>query len=129
MAKNFWFSADVDTGDVVAKTEIKSDGTVRRYDYTKPDDITSGHGDKAYSNYEEFVKDNPSYSRDKDDPRSINRRWHGNGYDLNMDTLDTLQLENLKQLLDWTKTSYLHTSEELLAKNVMTTSKKLVLKK
>ena len=32
MAKNYWFSADEDTGDVVAKTEIKSDGSVRRYE-------------------------------------------------------------------------------------------------
>ena len=125
MAKSFWFSADDETGEVVAKTEIKDDGTVRRYEYTKPDDIKAGHDDKAYDSYEDFLNDNPSYERDKDDPKSINRRWYGNGYDLTLAALDGLALEELKKLLEFSSENYVHTSEEMLVRD---TYKQLVLK-
>lgn len=125
MAKNYWFSADEDTGEVVAKTEIKEDGTVRRYEYTKPDDIKAGHGDKAYDSYKDFENDNPSFERDKNDSDSINRRWYGNGYDLALETLKSLSLEELQELLDLTDDNYIHTSEEMFVRG---THKQLVLK-
>lgn len=125
MAKNFWFSADQDTGDVVAKTEIKDDGKVRRYEYTDPDNIKAGHGDNAYDSYEDFENDNPSYVRDKNDPASINRRWHGNGYDLALEVLNNLSLEELQELLEISSEDYVHTSEEMFVRG---THKQLVLK-
>ena len=117
MAKNYWFSADEDTGDVVAKTEIKDDGKVRRYEYTKPDNIKAGHGDTSYPSYKDFEDDNPDWERDKNDPKSINRRWYGNGYDL--------ALEVLQELLEISSENYFHTSEEMF---VSGTHKQLVLK-
>ena len=93
MGKTGWFSAD-DDGKVVAKTEIRDDGSVHRYDYTKPDDIEAGHGHKKWNDLDSYLHDDehPDKTfREKDDPKSINRRWHGNGYDLNMHTLDKLQ--------------------------------------
>ena len=73
MSNNFWFSADVDTGDVVAKTEIQTDGTVNRYEYTQPDNIKEGHGDTVYNSYRDFENDNPNreVSRDKDADESM----------------------------------------------------------
>ena len=68
-----WFSCDVDTGEVVAKTEINDDGSVNRYEYTVPDNIKEGHGDKSYESYEDFINDNPSFERDKNDEESIYR--------------------------------------------------------
>ena len=79
-----WFSCDVDTGEVVAKTEINEDGSVNRYEYTVPDNIKEGHGDKYYESYEDFINDNPSFERDKKDEESIYRYWAGNGFDLGM---------------------------------------------
>ena len=125
MAKNYWFSADEDTGDVVAKTEIKSDGKVRRYEYTKPDNIKAGHGDTSYQSYKDFEDDNPDWGRDKNDPKSVNRRWYGNGYDLALEVLSNLSLEELQELLEASSENYVHTSEEMVVRG---THKQLVLK-
>lgn len=125
MAKNSWFSADVNTGDVVAKTEIKADGTVRRYPYTVPDKIKEGHGDEAYDSLDDFMKGQPSFKRDKDDPDSINRRWYGQGYNLALEVLNNLSIEELQELLDLTSENYIHTSEEMFVRE---THKQLVLK-
>lgn len=127
MSNNYWFSADVDTGEVVAKTEIKGDGSIRRYEYTKPDDITAGHGDKSYDSYEDFENDNPSYIREKDDSLSINRRWYGNGYDLTLETLNNEALEEVQELLMTSSKYYDYTFEEMLVSN-MHKHKQLVLK-
>ena len=110
-----WFSCDDETGKVVAKTDMKKDGTVRRYDYTEPDDISKGHGDKKYDNMEQFLKNNPSFVRDKNDPKSINRRWHGNGYDLGISELENLSLEELYSL----KTAFIHSTAELMLDEMM----------
>lgn len=75
-----YFSYDIETGDVVAKTVIHEDGSVNRYEYTVPDDIKGGHGDTWYDSYQDFVNDEPAGSRDKDDSESINRSWYGNGH-------------------------------------------------
>lgn len=120
-----WFSADVNTGEVVAKTDMKSDGSVRRYDYTVPDQIDKGHGDKKYDNLDDFLNDNPSYTRDKNAKKSINRRWKGPGYDLALDVLNNLSLEEWQELLSLTDESYIHTSDEMFIKG---TQKQLILK-
>ena len=39
VAKFGWFSANED-GEVVAKTDVRDDGTVHRYEYTREDDVT-----------------------------------------------------------------------------------------
>lgn len=125
MVKNYCFSADVDTGEVVAKTEIKPDGTVRRYPYTVPDKIKEGHGDEEYDSLDDFIKGNPSFKRDKDDPKSIKRRWYGQGYDLALELLSNLSIEELQKLLDITSENYIHTSEEMFVRG---THKQLILK-
>lgn len=94
MGKWGWFSAN-EEGEVVAKTEVKDDGTVHRYDYTVPDQIQYGHGHTEYENMEEFIKDNPRYVRSKNDPRSYNRSWKGNGYDLDLSLIEGLSAEEL----------------------------------
>ena len=116
--KTTWFSYDIDTGDVVAKTEIKEDGTVRRYEYTEPDNIKAGHGDKWYDNLDKFMKDEPTGERDKNDPASINRPWFGNGFDLG--------INNINQIYDCYNLDYnIYTSFDLLENNC----KKLTLKR
>ena len=120
-----WFSADVDTGEIIAKTDIKEDGTIRRYEYTVPDKIKEGHGDKKYDSLEDFIKDNPSFDRDKNDPDSIKRRWYGPGYNLTLDALNNLSLDELQELLSLTDESYIHTSDEMFVKG---TQKQLILK-
>ena len=90
MSKTSYFSYDIDTGDVVAKTDIQNDGTVNRYTYTEPDNIRIGHGDAWYNTVEDFMNDNPSGSRDKDDPASIGRDWKGNGHIFNTSNLDEI---------------------------------------
>lgn len=102
MANNFWFSCDNDTGEVVAKTEIKDDGTVRRYEYTEADNIKGGHGDKKYDDLKSFMNDKPSWGREKDAPKSINRRWYGNGHKFNFSKLIDEILES--ESLGYTKT-------------------------
>lgn len=93
MSKTSFFSYDIDTGDVVAKTDIQNDGTVNRYTYTVPDNIKEGHGDTWYGSVTDFMNDNPIDSRDKNDPRSIGRDWKGNGY-----TFDVLNISNESNL-------------------------------
>lgn len=107
MSKCSWFSANED-GEVVAKTDIKDDGTVRRYDYTVPDDIKQGHGDTWYESVENFLEDKPTGSRSKDAPDSIKRRWYGNGFNLTLDELKTLREELIGRQL--------HTAKELMLK-------------
>lgn len=92
-----WFSANED-GEVVAKTDVQDDGTVNRYDYTVPDHIEEGHGDKWYKNMDDFMDDKPLGSRDKNDPSSINRSWKGPGYDLDISIIDGLSVEELNYL-------------------------------
>lgn len=90
-----WFSSDVDTGDVVAKTIINGNGTVNRYEYTKSDNIKEGHGHKWYDSVDDFMNDNPSGSRDKNSEDSVYRYWSGNGYDLGLQKIE----ENAKKLI------------------------------
>ena len=89
MSKFGWFSCDEDTGEVVAKTDVQEDGTVNRYDYTVPDKIKEGHGDKWYKDMDKFLEDEPSGSRDKDDEESKDRPWYGNGYDLGLSKVES----------------------------------------
>ena len=89
-----WFSCDEETGDVVAKTDVHKDGTINRYEYTKPDDIKAGHGDKWYDDMKSFIEDKPSGERDKDAEDSKNRRWSGNGFDLGLSKIES----NIKKL-------------------------------
>lgn len=103
-----WFSANED-GEVVAKTDVKGNGEVHRYTYTKEDDISKGHGHAIYESMEDFVADeDPEWERDKDSPKSINRRRHGEGYNM--------ILEELKLLKECIISSELHTSNELILK-------------
>lgn len=126
MAKNSWFSADVDTGKVVAKTEIKPGGKVERYPYTKPDDIKEGHGHQVWQKTEDFLKGKkPDWERGKDDPKSAGRDWRGPGYDLALEVLSNLSIEELQELLDITSENYIHTSEEMFVRG---THKQLILK-
>ena len=126
MGKWGWFSADQDTGEVVAKTEVDDNGSVNRYPYTKPDDIKAGHGHEHYANMQDFINGKTDRkARDKDDPESINRSWKGNGYDLALETLNNLSLEELQQLLTFINESYIHTNEDMLVKSV---HKRLILK-
>lgn len=101
-----WFVADEDD-KVIAKVDVHSDGKVHEYRYTEPDHIEKGHGDIRYDSMEDFLNDNPSRVRDKDDPDSIDRRWEGNGYNI--------IAENLKEL-----------KEELLSSKCLTSSKLLL---
>ena len=103
-----WFSANED-GEVVAKTDVQSNGAVNRYEYTVPDHIEKGHGDIRYDSMEDFLNDNPSRVRDKDDPDSIDRRWEGNGY--------SMTLDDLKRLKEKILFSKYYTSSRLLLKN------------
>ena len=102
-----WFSANED-GEVVAKTDVQKNGAVNRYEYTEPDHIEKGHGDIRYDSMEDFLNDNPSRVRDKDDPDSIDRRWEGNGYNI--------IVENLKELKEELLSSKCSTSSKLLLK-------------
>lgn len=63
--------------------------------------------------------------RDKNDSESINRRWRGPGYDLTLEVLSNLSLEELQELLEASSENYVHTSEEMVVKG---THKQLVLK-
>lgn len=75
-----WFSADIDTGKVIAKTEERSDRTVHRYPYTEEDDTKAGHGHASYKNMNNFMKDKKAREpRDKNHPDSIGADWYGNG--------------------------------------------------
>lgn len=90
-----WFSANED-GKVVAKTDVHGDGRVHRYPYTKEDDISKGHGHEIFNDMQDFIDDKKSEdSRDKDDIRSKDRHWRGNGYNFTKDGLITLKEELL----------------------------------
>jgi len=81
MVKTYWFSAD-SRGRAVAKTEIHSDGTVHRFEYTVPDRIHEGHGHQKYNSIQEFIRKHPDeadWERRVDHPDSINRKWKGQG--------------------------------------------------
>lgn len=41
-------------------------------------------------NLENFMNDKPSWEREKDAPKSINRRWHGNGHSFNCELIDEI---------------------------------------
>lgn len=132
MNKASWFSADIESGDVVAKTDIKDDGTVRRYEYTEPGNIRAGHGDKSYKSYEDFLDDHPDYIRDKDDPESINRRWFGNGYDLGINDLLELTSDELRNIMQSSINNYVHSTVDLMIEEIeleKKTAKQLILKK
>lgn len=127
MGKWGWFSSD-DDGNVIAKTEVQSDGSVDRYDYTKADDISAGHGHKKWKSMDSYLHDDEHPDRkfrDKNDPESINRRWRGPGYDLALEMLNDLSLEELQELLELSSENYVHTSEEMFVRG---THKQLVLK-
>ena len=56
----------------------------------------------------DFLDDNPSRVRDKDDPDSIDRRWEGNGY--------SMTTHDLKRLKEKILSSKYYTSSKLLLK-------------
>jgi hypothetical protein len=107
MSSCSWFSAN-ENGEVVSKTDIHDNGEIHKYPYTKEDDITKGHGHEVYNNIEDFINGEASWSRDKDDPRSKNRIWKGNGYSLTIN-----ELLNIKEELI---SSRYYTSRKLLLK-------------
>ena len=89
-----WFSANED-GEVVAKTDVQDTGRVDRYPYTKPDDITAGHGHTIYDDMDKFLKDESRWSRDKDDDESIERHWSGPGYNFEMETIEEIDIPEI----------------------------------
>ena len=89
-----WFSANED-GEVVAKTNVEDSGRVNRYPYTEPDDITAGHGHTTYDDMDKFLKDDPRWSRDKDDDESIGRPWFGPGYNFEMETPEEIDIPEI----------------------------------
>lgn len=130
MSKTEWFSCDEKSGKVVAKTEIKSDGTVRRYPYTVPDKIKEGHGDTWYDNVNDFMNDKPKGSRDKNDPKSKNRPWYGNGYGLGINDLMALSYGELQMIANASAESYVHSTFEIMSETLVSQQpKQLVLKK
>ena len=102
-----WFSANED-GEVVAKTDVHENGEVHRYPYTEEDDISKGHGHVVYNSMEDYINDDPSWERDKNDPKSKNRPWTGNGYNLTVEDLLYIKEELLS--------SKYYTSPRLLLK-------------
>ena len=107
-----WFSADVDTGKVVAKTDVREDGTVGRFEYTKPDDPNGGHGHLEYDSMEDFIKDNPSYERDKNSEKSSRKPWRGNG--MLLGELGKLSFEDLQILEATTDNEYIKRSARVM---------------
>ncbi|HPE15079.1 MAG TPA: hypothetical protein PLT65_04520 [Bacilli bacterium] len=89
-----WFSSN-EEGKVVAKTDVHDDGSVHRYDYTKEDDISAGHGHTKYDNMNDFMNGKSSWSRGKNDSGSAGRGWKGNGFNLNIDDMDFLDENEL----------------------------------
>lgn len=109
MADSFsWYGADVESGKVVSKTDVHSDGSINRYEYTEPDCIEAGHGDKWYNDMNDYLNDNPAGSRDKNDPKSIDRPWYGNGYDISL-----IELKSMREFLINEK---INTTEKILIK-------------
>lgn len=131
MEKWGYFSCDEKTGEVVAKTEQRSDGSVHRYEYTKPDDIRAGHGHSSYKSMDDYLKDEKARTpRDKDAPESKDRPWRGNGYDLGIDDLISLSYDELQMIADASAGEYIHSTFEMMAETlVLQQPKQLVLKK
>lgn len=77
-----WFSADVDTGK------------------------------KEYENMEEFIKDNPSYVRDKDSEKSSRKPCHGNG--MIFSELSKLSFEDLQILATTSDNEYIKRSARVM---------------
>ena len=78
-------------------------------------------GDKA-----DYLQDEkPDWQRSKNAKKSQNRRWSGPGYDLALEMLNDLSLEELQELLELSSENYVHTSEEMLVRG---THKQIVLK-
>ena len=92
MARDIWGNWDIDNpdDDLVGMTERKDDGSYRQYIYTVPGDPHQGHGDRAYSSYDDYRDDNPSFVRDPNTSRSKSSKWHGNGFDFGIDTFEKL---------------------------------------
>lgn len=125
MADTEFFITD-EYGNVVGKTNIHPDGSVSRYPYTVPDQIKKGHGHQEWSSIEDYLQDEkPDWERSKDSSKSKDRRWTGPGYDLALEVLNNLSLEELQELLELSSENYVHTSEEMLVRG---THKQLVLK-
>jgi hypothetical protein len=114
MTKWGWFSAD-EEGNVVGKTEVDSEGRVHQYPYTTPDNVKDGHGHTIYESMDDFIKENPSWSRDKDSDDSKDRGWKGNGYILL--SLKNLTFYELQLLEAKTKNDYLKKSARSLINN------------
>lgn len=131
MAKWGYFSCDENTGEVVAKTEQRSDGSVHRYEYTKPDNIKEGHGHSSYNNMSDYLKgDKARTPRDKNAPESKNRPWRGNGYNLGINDLMTLSYSELQMIADASAESYVHSTFEIMSETLASQQpKQLVLKK
>lgn len=85
-----WFSAN-DEGKVVAKTDVKENGEIHRYEYTEEDNVKKGHGHEVYENFEDMENGKPIYERDKDADESINRPWYGNGFNVSLNELYDLR--------------------------------------
>ena len=102
-----WFSSN-EEGKVVAKTDVHEDGTINRYEYTVPDDISKGHGDTWYNNMEDFINDKEAGSRSKDAEESLNREWKAKGYNLT--------LEELKKIIKNIVNNSLYTTKKLILK-------------
>lgn len=132
MAKWGYFSCDEKTGEVVAKTEERSDGSVHRYEYTKPGDISAGHGHSSYKSMSDYLKDEKArIPRDKDAPESKGRPWRGNGYNLGISDLMTLSYSELQMIADTTFDEYVHSTFEMMAETLVSQQpvKKLILRK
>ena len=73
-----WASYDVDDDngdDYCAKTDVRPDGTVHRYDATGGS-FGKGHGHAGYSGMGAFLAgDKEGWSRGPNDPGSIGRPW------------------------------------------------------
>ena len=125
MADTEFFTTD-EHGNVISKTNIHPDGSVSRYPYTTPDQIKKGHGHQEWGSMDDYLQDEkPDWQRSKNAKKSINRHWSGPGYDLALEVLNNLSLEELQELFEVSSGNYVHTSEEMLIRSA---HKQLVLK-
>ena len=125
MADTEFFTTD-EYGNVISKTNIHPDGSVSRYPYTTPDQIKKGHGHQEWGSMENYLQDEkPDWQRSKNAKNSQNRCWSGPGYNLALEMLNDLSLEELQELLELSSEDYVHTSEEMLVRG---THKQLTLK-
>ena len=56
----------------------------------------------------DFLEDDPAWNREKDNPKSMGKKWYGNGFNLTLDELKTLREELIGRQL--------HTAKELMLK-------------